>query len=131
MDTTLPSLLERVASDPNREAWQQFVDLYTPLLFGWTLRRVLAEHDSADLGPDIFAVRGEQLPASRADPPQSIRAWQRWGAASASGGDRAVGDYDDRPSRVRPNLTTAPAGRTRSSARRRSTARRWSAGRGR
>jgi RNA polymerase sigma-70 factor, ECF subfamily len=77
MYTTLPSLLERIAADPNREAWQQFVDLYTPLLFGWTRRLGLPEHDASDLVQDIFTVLVEKLPAFRYDPQQSFRAWLR------------------------------------------------------
>ena len=61
MYTTQPSLLERIArSGPNREAWQQFVDLYTPLLFAWTRRLGLTEHDAADMVQDIFAVLVEK-----------------------------------------------------------------------
>ncbi len=75
MFTTPPSLLERIARDPSREAWQQFVDLYTPLLFGWCRRLGLGEHDAADLTQDVFAVLVEKLPAFRYDPQQSFRAW--------------------------------------------------------
>ena len=62
-------------TDPTRQAWQQFVDLYTPLLFSWARRLGLSEHDSADLLQDIFTILVEKLPNFRYDPSQSFRAW--------------------------------------------------------
>ena len=35
---TRPSLLLRLRDFQDRQAWEQFVDLYTPLLFHWALR---------------------------------------------------------------------------------------------
>jgi RNA polymerase sigma-70 factor (ECF subfamily) len=75
MFTTPPSLLERIRDDPTRQAWQQFVDLYTPLLFSWARRLGLSDHDAADLVQDIFAILVEKLPGFRYDPALSFRAW--------------------------------------------------------
>jgi len=77
MFTTPPSLLERIRSDPGREAWCTFVDLYTPLLFRWARRLGLGEHDAADLVQDVFAALVEKLPEFRYDPAGSFRAWLR------------------------------------------------------
>ena len=35
MDTTSGSLLERLKQPAAQEAWDRFVNLYTPLLFYW------------------------------------------------------------------------------------------------
>jgi RNA polymerase sigma-70 factor (ECF subfamily) len=75
MFTTPPSLLERMRDDPTRQAWQHFVDLYTPLLFAWARRLGLSEHDAADLIQDIFTILVEKLPGFRYDPARSFRAW--------------------------------------------------------
>src|SRR5262245_19592477 len=75
MFTTPPSLLERIRDDPTREAWQHFVDLYTPLLYSWARRLGLSDHDAADLLQDIFTTLVEKLPEFHYDPRQSFRAW--------------------------------------------------------
>ncbi len=75
MFTTLPSLMERIKTDPTRQAWQQFIDLYTPLFFTWARRLGLSEHDTADLVQDVFATLVEKLPTFHYDPRQSFRAW--------------------------------------------------------
>jgi RNA polymerase sigma-70 factor, ECF subfamily len=75
MLTTPPSLLQRLRDSPEREAWERFVDLYTPLFFAWTKRLHLNDHESADLVQDLFAVLVEQLPLFVYDPHKSFRAW--------------------------------------------------------
>lgn len=75
MDPTPVSLLERLRQPTPAAAWERFVELYTPLLFGWTRRLGLSETDAADLVQDVFAVLVEELPRFRYDPRQSFRAW--------------------------------------------------------
>jgi RNA polymerase sigma-70 factor (ECF subfamily) len=75
MWTTPPSLLERLHQTPEREAWQKFVEMYTPLLFAWTARLGLTGHDAADLVQDLFAVLVEELPRFRYDAGKSFRGW--------------------------------------------------------
>lgn len=75
MFTTPPSLLEQIRQDPTRQAWQQFVDLYTPLLFHWARRLHLNDHDAADLIQDIFTVLVQKLPTFDYNPQLSFRAW--------------------------------------------------------
>lgn len=48
------SLLERLRSPSNREAWQKFVALYTPLLLHWARRVGLDASDAADLTQDVL-----------------------------------------------------------------------------
>lgn len=75
MLTTPPSLLERLRESPEREAWERFVDMYTPLFFTWTRRLHLGDHEAADLVQDLFTVLVEQLPRFAYDRDRSFRAW--------------------------------------------------------
>ena len=51
-DTSL-SLLRRVRlHDP--DAWDRFACLYTPLVYAWTRRHGLQEHDAADVVQEVF-----------------------------------------------------------------------------
>jgi RNA polymerase sigma-70 factor (ECF subfamily) len=38
MNTTLPSLLQRLRLPDQPKAWARFVELYTPLLYSWARR---------------------------------------------------------------------------------------------
>jgi RNA polymerase sigma-70 factor (ECF subfamily) len=75
MFTTPPSLLEQLRQSPPRDAWDRFVEIYTPLLAAWTKRLGLDDHDAADLLQDIFTVLIEKLPHFRYDAGKSFRAW--------------------------------------------------------
>jgi len=75
MLTTPPSLLARLRGSPERDAWERFVEMYTPLFFTWAQRLSLDDHDAADLVQDLFTVLVEQLPHFVYDPHKSFRAW--------------------------------------------------------
>jgi RNA polymerase sigma-70 factor (ECF subfamily) len=75
MLTTPPSLLARLRGSPEREAWERFVEMYTPLFFTWAKRLSLNDHEAADLVQDLFTVLVEQLPHFVYDPHKSFRAW--------------------------------------------------------
>jgi RNA polymerase sigma-70 factor (ECF subfamily) len=75
MLTTPPSLLDRLRQAPERQAWNRFVEMYTPLLFGWAARLGLSGHDAADMVQDVFTTLVEKLPEFRYDPQKSFRAW--------------------------------------------------------
>ena len=77
MHTTSISLLERVRRLEEHAAWDQFVTLYTPLLYYWTCRLGMKETDAADLIQDVFTVLLEKLPAFQYDAGKSFRAWLR------------------------------------------------------
>jgi RNA polymerase sigma-70 factor (ECF subfamily) len=77
MSKTPASLLERLRQPDNKEAWDRFVDLYTPLLYFWTCRMGLQAQDAADLVQDVFAVLLQKLPEFSYDPGRSFRAWLR------------------------------------------------------
>src|SRR5207244_2522517 len=45
--STPASLLHRLGRSPESRDWERFVELYTPLLFAWTGRLGLSDHDAA------------------------------------------------------------------------------------
>jgi RNA polymerase sigma-70 factor (ECF subfamily) len=51
---TRPSLLLRVRDAQDERAWQEFVELYTPLIFGYCRRRGLQEADAADVTQEVM-----------------------------------------------------------------------------
>jgi RNA polymerase sigma factor (sigma-70 family) len=51
---TRPSLLLAVRNPEDAGAWRQFVDLYTPLVFGHCLKRGLQEADAADVSQEVM-----------------------------------------------------------------------------
>ncbi len=75
MFTTPPSLLQRLRQSPEQEAWETFVEMYTPLLVAWSRRLGLTGHDVADLIQDVFTTLVERLPEFQYDPRKSFRAW--------------------------------------------------------
>lgn len=77
MHTTSFTLLERLRTPSNQDAWARFVDLYTPLLFHWARRCGLQPEDASDLVQDVFAALLVKLPEFNYDPHKSFRAWLR------------------------------------------------------
>jgi RNA polymerase sigma-70 factor (ECF subfamily) len=75
MDSTCPSLLERLRQPSEQRAWERFVQLYTPLLFTWARRLGLPEHDAADLVQDVLVQLVRKLPEFTYDRHQSFRGW--------------------------------------------------------
>ncbi len=76
MHTTPVSLLERLRA-PSGDAWEEFVRLYTPLLFAWATRAGLQEADAADLVQEVLVLLVARLPEFRYDPSRSFRGWLR------------------------------------------------------
>jgi RNA polymerase sigma-70 factor, ECF subfamily len=77
METTSTSLLQHVRNSGDHDAWQRFVQLYTPVLYSWTRRMGLQAQDAADLVQDVFVVLLKQLPQFSYDRHKSFRAWLR------------------------------------------------------
>lgn len=75
MDTTPVSLLERLRRPHDAEAWGRFVELYTPLLYGWARQGGLQPSDAADLVQEVFLRLVQKLPEFHYDPHRSFRAW--------------------------------------------------------
>jgi RNA polymerase sigma-70 factor (ECF subfamily) len=77
MDTTPPSLLDRLRQPGERQAWDRFVELYTPLIYYWARGVGLQAEDAADLVQDVFVLLLRKLPEFSYDRHRSFRAWLR------------------------------------------------------
>lgn len=75
MDSTPASLIERLRHRTSGAEWTLFVQLYSPVLLGWTRRLGVPESDRADLIQDTFVALLRALPASRYDPSRRFRNW--------------------------------------------------------
>ncbi|MGK0188240.1 MAG: RNA polymerase sigma-70 factor (ECF subfamily) [Verrucomicrobiales bacterium] len=51
---TRPTLLMRIKDPADQQAWEEFVDIYTPMLFGYCVKRGLQEADAADVVQDVM-----------------------------------------------------------------------------
>jgi RNA polymerase sigma-70 factor (ECF subfamily) len=54
-DQTRPSLLLRLVDPQNIEAWETFVEVYGPLVYGHARRRSLKHEDAEDVTQKVFA----------------------------------------------------------------------------
>ena len=63
-ETTRPSLLIRIRDAGDREAWQQFVDLYAPLIYGLARKRGLQDADAADVTQEVFRAVANRIARS-------------------------------------------------------------------
>ncbi len=76
MTRTPVSLLERLRTSPDDEAWGQFVALYAPLLLGWLRSRFgLQENDAEDVAQDVLIAVMREMPTFHYRPGGSFRAW--------------------------------------------------------
>ncbi len=75
MSTTPVSLLVRLRRLDDQAAWERFVRLYTPMIFGWARRTGLAADAAGELVQDVFAILVDKLPQFAYDPQRSFRAW--------------------------------------------------------
>ena len=71
------SLLERARSRDER-AWEQLVDLYTPLVYAWCRRAGLQPADAKDVGQEVFRAVARKLADFRHDREgDTFRGWLR------------------------------------------------------
>jgi RNA polymerase sigma-70 factor (ECF subfamily) len=78
MSDTPVSLLDRLRLQPDANAWQRLVDLYTPLLRGWLRRYDLDAADTDDLIQDVLGVLVRELPVfNHEGRPGAFRRWLR------------------------------------------------------
>ena len=78
MSDTSVSLLERLRANPDGDAWQRLVSLYTPLLRSWLYRHGLQASDTDDLVQEVLAVVVRELPAFEHNRhPGAFRSWLR------------------------------------------------------
>jgi RNA polymerase sigma-70 factor (ECF subfamily) len=75
MYTTSATLLERLRQPAAHEAWDRFVDLYSPLLHTLAHRLGLQGGDADDLVQDVLTVLVQQLPEFHYNGTKSFRSW--------------------------------------------------------
>jgi RNA polymerase sigma-70 factor, ECF subfamily len=75
---TSPTLLKRLRNSDDRDAWERFVEIYSPVLYRWARRSGLADQDACDLLQDVFLLLFEKLPEFTYDPQKGrFRGWLR------------------------------------------------------
>jgi RNA polymerase sigma-70 factor (ECF subfamily) len=77
MNSTSESLLLRLKSSNDQQAWSRFVRLYTPLLFYWARKTGLQTQDAADLVQEVLTLLFQKLPEFEYDSSKSFRSWLR------------------------------------------------------
>ncbi len=110
MEKTPASLLERIRQPGERQAWDRFVELYTPLIYFWACRSGLQAPDAADLVQEVFLTLLHKMPDFHYDPHKSFRAWPAHGDAeqvarttAAPVGAPASGDHPQLEERESPD----------------------------
>jgi RNA polymerase sigma factor (sigma-70 family) len=73
---TRASLLARLGDPEDRLAWQQFVELYGSLVYGFARSRGLQDADAADLTQEVFLAVSNAMGRWQYDPKQgTFRGW--------------------------------------------------------
>ena len=79
MDTapvTRASLLVRLRDRQDHDAWNQFVELYAQLIYGFARKRGLQDADAADLMQDVLRSVARNAPKMEYDPSRgTFRGW--------------------------------------------------------
>ena len=74
-DSIRPSMLIRLR-DRDQLAWDEFVSVYSPLVYGWCLRRHVPPADAEELSQEVFRKVVMNLERFRRDRPgDSFRGW--------------------------------------------------------
>jgi RNA polymerase sigma-70 factor (ECF subfamily) len=74
--TTRPSLLVRIRDGRDTQAWQQFVRLYAPMIYGFARKRGLQDADAADLTQEVLRTVAGAAGRLDYDPQRgSFRGW--------------------------------------------------------
>ena len=73
---TRPSLLVRIRDLENGDAWKEFVEIYTPLIFGYCPKHGLQEADAADVAQEVMRVAAQAIPEFEYDAQRGkFRGW--------------------------------------------------------
>jgi RNA polymerase sigma-70 factor (ECF subfamily) len=73
---TRASLLVRIRDGQDNEAWQQFVQLYAPLIYGYVRKRGVQDADAADLMQDVLRSVAQAARRLEYDPRRgTFRGW--------------------------------------------------------
>src|ERR1700722_3979647 len=73
---TRASLLVRLRDPRDEAAWTQFVDLYTPLVYGYARKQGLQDADAADLSQDVLGAVAGSVGRLEYDPARG--AFRNW-----------------------------------------------------
>lgn len=73
---TRHTLLMRVRDPTDGGAWEEFVRLYTPIIFGFLRRRGVSNHDAEDLTQDVFRALARAMPSFEFN--ESIGTFRNW-----------------------------------------------------
>jgi RNA polymerase sigma-70 factor (ECF subfamily) len=74
--STSRSLLDRLrAETPDQGAWRQFVECYTPVIYGWCRNRGLQEADARDVTQTVLVILARRMKTFTYDPSGRFRAW--------------------------------------------------------
>jgi RNA polymerase sigma-70 factor (ECF subfamily) len=74
--TTRASLLARLRDSQDERAWQEFVDLYVPVIYGYVRRQGLQDADAVDLCQDVLAAVAGAVGRLDYDPDRgAFRSW--------------------------------------------------------
>jgi RNA polymerase sigma-70 factor (ECF subfamily) len=77
MPSTSLSLLQQLRESGEQQAWDRFVQLYTPLLYRWARQLGLPPQEVPDLVQEVFITLVPKLREFVYDPDKSFRAWLR------------------------------------------------------
>src|SRR5437764_1877721 len=73
---TRASLLLRLRDPRDEEAWAQFVDQYTPVVYGYARKQGMQDADAADLAQDVLAAVAASVGRLEYDPQRG--AFRNW-----------------------------------------------------
>jgi RNA polymerase sigma-70 factor (ECF subfamily) len=75
---TSPTLLSRLRHSPaDQAAWDEFVERYSPRIYGWCRRWNLQEADAQDVTQDVLLRLADKMRTFVYDPSGSFRGWLR------------------------------------------------------
>ena len=74
---TSGTLLRRVRSPLDQEAWNEFVELYGRRIYGWCRQWGLQEADAEDVTQDVLLRLASKMRDFAYDPSRSFRGWLR------------------------------------------------------
>lgn len=73
---TRKTLLFRIRDPSDATAWESFTEVYTPLIFHFSLKRGLSEADAADVVQDVMAAVARAIKKFTYDPAKgTFRSW--------------------------------------------------------
>lgn len=73
---TQPSLLVRIRNPGDNEAWSEFVEIYTPMIYRFLRKRGLQDADAGDLTQDVLRAVAGSIDRLQYDPQRgTFRGW--------------------------------------------------------